>query len=166
MFENFFLNKRKASVGPTITWSVALFIVVFLMIVFFIAYGFLFGERKVLEKLPVSDLSETNLNLFFTSDNLYSQNNFFYVLSYISEEGYSLEELIILWKSTQDPEYERKLKRELGNIFLENKNCFIFLIDGKEFFKNTNQKKGFGISEKTIYLLDDEVNLKFYFKKC
>lgn len=122
-----FLKNKKGVIGTTLTWFTAMFIIVFILLIFLSFTGILFLQKEISSgDIRVSE--RRSMNIYVSSENFEVQRDLFYVLNYPVEEGI-FKNLIIGFKLNEEEKRENIFEK-LETILEKNEDrCYLFSVD-------------------------------------
>jgi len=169
---------KKAQIGATITWAVAFFIILVLMIGFLVIATALSG-KEFYKKNEIT-LVENNIR------KLENQRDLMVLLNVPLDDGKIIKELVEDWRVSHDKEIKEKIKLGVED-FLEEEKCYLFRVDYElddlskkfiwiskgdfnkdyiEFIGENAMRISEEISEIIIFSDDQKINTELYIEEC
>jgi|SRR3989344_2631553 len=159
------MKLKKGAIGATITWMVA-FVIIFLIMVLFITFtGILAGKKFA----PIVGEGRSEIRVPESMDNLNTQRKLLYLFNAPLDDGSTIKELIVNWNLTGNPEIKDKIIKNVKSILEEQKeNCYSLKVNDIFLYKSDKISLGEGSepSEAYIFLNNQKINIKLYFKRC
>lgn len=175
-------KSKKGQIGTTLTWFVAFFIIVGIMIIYLVFTGFLAGKKEVFTRVPFLGEGKNEINILISSNDFSTQRELFYLLHAPLIDDTTIKNLILEWSLTEDLGIKEKINSNVRTL-LENseEKCYLFLFNnenvgvGKNLVEFGNTlvldkkillREEFGVAELSTFSNNQKINFKLYSTKC